>query len=241
MASSAVPARVDRYRKLIWYALLLSCVIGGAAVVRRMVALTLPPSNVPQLHDLDAAFLAKSGLTWIHITCGLLFVALLPFQFVARIRTRKPNIHRWNGRVLIGDGIVAACTAMLMTFRHPIGGAIEAAATVTFGSLFVFALLRGLWYIRHRRMERHREWMIRAAAIALGIATTRPIMGVFFATSALTHLTPHDFFGVAFWLGFTFNLVAVEWWLRYTRRTRSIPGSEVPGDFVSSLKGLDIP
>src|ERR1035441_11074087 len=40
-----------------------------------------------------------------------------------------------------------------------------------------------------------------------GIATTRPVMGIFFATSRLTHLMPHEFFGIAFWIGFTTTLV----------------------------------
>jgi hypothetical protein len=55
-------------------------------------------------------------------------------------------------------------------------------------------------------------------AIALGVATTRPIMGVFFATSRLTGLTPHDFFGPAMWLGLTSTYIAGEAWLQ-TQKT----------------------
>ena len=40
-------------------------------------------------------------------------------------------------------------------------------------------------------------------------------MGVFFATSRLTHLTPSQFFGIAFWIGFSINtFLAIEIWLR---------------------------
>jgi hypothetical protein len=38
-------------------------------------------------------------------------------------------------------------------------------------------------------------------------------MGIFFATSRLTHLEPRQFFGVAFWIGFSINSIAVELWL----------------------------
>ena len=62
-------------------------------------------------------------------------------------------------------------------------------------------------------MQKQR-WTIRAVAILLGIATTRPVMGVFFATSLLTHLTPRQFFGIAFWIGFSLNTLAIELWLR---------------------------
>jgi hypothetical protein len=56
--------------------------------------------------------------------------------------------------------------------------------------------------------------MLRAIAILLGIATTRPVIGVFFATSTITHLTPAQFFGIAFWIGFSLNTVVMELWLR---------------------------
>lgn len=42
-------------------------------------------------------------------------------------------------------------------------------------------------------------------------------MGVFFATSRFTGLTPHDFFGIAFWIGFTLTYVFAEVWLRSSR------------------------
>jgi hypothetical protein len=42
-------------------------------------------------------------------------------------------------------------------------------------------------------------------------------MGIFFATSPLTHLAPSQFFGIAFWIGFSINTVAVEIWLRSRR------------------------
>jgi hypothetical protein len=51
----------------------------------------------------------------------------------------------------------------------------------------------------------------------LAVATMRPIVGVFFATSRLTRLTPQEFFGTAFWLGFTLHLIAAEVWIHYTR------------------------
>jgi hypothetical protein len=54
-------------------------------------------------------------------------------------------------------------------------------------------------------------------AIALGVATTRPIMAVFFATSRLTGLTPQQFFGPAMWLGFISTYLAGEVWISYTR------------------------
>jgi hypothetical protein len=56
--------------------------------------------------------------------------------------------------------------------------------------------------------------MIRAFGVSLGIATTRPIVGIFFAAR---RLSLDEFFGTAFWLGFTLTLLGAETWIQYTR------------------------
>jgi hypothetical protein len=38
----------------------------------------------------------------------------------------------------------------------------------------------------------------------------------------VTHLTPAEFFGIAFWLGFTIHLIAAEAWINYTRTGNSV-------------------
>jgi cytochrome bd-type quinol oxidase subunit 1 len=82
------------------------------------------------------------------------------------------------------------------------------------------ALTRAFWLIRRREIALHREWMIRAFSIGLAVATIRPIMGIFFATSRLSELTPREFFGIAFWIGFTLHLMAAEAWIRGTQSPR---------------------
>jgi hypothetical protein len=43
-------------------------------------------------------------------------------------------------------------------------------------------------------------------------------MGIFFATMRLTHLQPQQFFGLAFWIGFSINTIAVQLWRRSRER-----------------------
>src|SRR5437773_4147802 len=131
----------------------------------------------------------------IHIVPGLFFVVLGPLQFVTTLRRPRPQLHRAMGRVVLISGLVAGVTALAMTTRMAIGGATERAATALFGVIFLIALGQAFVCIRRREVARHREWMIRAFALGLAVATVRPIVGVFFATQNLTHLTPHEFFG----------------------------------------------
>jgi hypothetical protein len=104
-----------------------------------------------------------------------------------------------------------------------IGGVNQAAATILFGSYFLVALSRAFWLIRRREIALHREWMIRAFSIGLAVATIRPIIGIFFATSRFSGLTAREFFGIAFWIGFVLQLIAAEAWIRVTARTTIYP------------------
>lgn len=101
-------------------------------------------------------------------------------------------------------------TAYAMS-NYSIGGWVERSAILFFNSLFLLSLFRA-WYLR-REPAQNLRWLTRAIAILLGIATTRPVMGIFFATSPLTHLAPNQFFGIAFWIGFSINTAIVELWL----------------------------
>jgi len=215
--SAAAAAPRMRFQRLMWIGLILLCLIGAAAVIRRMTALANPPRNAPpQLASLDAAFAKKRVLTLMHIGPALLFVVLVPFQFSRSFRNRHLRAHRWMGRTIMLLGLVIGLSALPMS-RQPIGGALEVSAILFFDGFFLLALTKAFLHIRQCEVALHREWVIRAMSIALGVATVRPIMAVFFATSPFTGLTPHEFFGIAFWIGFAATYIAGELWVRYTR------------------------
>jgi hypothetical protein len=160
--------------RLLWIVMVPLCAIGAAAVTRRLVVLgTAPVAGPPQFAGLDASFAAKAGITPVHIVPSLLFVPLVPLQFVPSLRRRRPRLHRWTGRVLMSLGVVIGITALRLSV-HPVGGAVEATATILFGCYFPFCLGKAWWHIRTGQMELHRVWATRMVAIALGVATTRP-------------------------------------------------------------------
>src|SRR6201997_3377533 len=210
----AVSKRASRF---IWTGVILLAVIGVAAVARRTLVLLWPnvfSSKSSPAAVLDAGFARHLVLTLIHILPGGLFLVLAPLQFVRGIREKHLRVHRWMGRVLFGCGLVIGVSALIMSYTMNIGGPNETAATTLFAIVFLYCLVRALVLIRRKEVSRHRQWEIRAYAVSLGVATTRPIVGMFFA---FRRLTPHEFFGIAFWLGFTTTLMAAELWVDYTR------------------------
>ena len=200
----------SRRSAAVWTPFLLLCLIAVAAVVRRFVVLMLPPAADPT--GLEAGFASQKTLTLAHILPALALVLLLPFWFSQRVRARPP-VHRNITHALFVLGLVVGLTAISMSF-HPVGGVTEQSASLSFDALLLFSLVRAWMAFRLHDTARHRVWMLRAVSVLLGIATTRPVMGVFFATRPLTGLTPHQFFGIAFWIGFTITWLAGEAYLR---------------------------
>ena len=191
------------------------CIVISVAVVLRVFALSARPQNgPPQMAALDDVFASHAALTYAHIVPALLFVLLTPAMVF-----RRASRPAWIDRVFYLIGAVVGLTAYAMS-THSVGGWTERSAVLLFNSLFLFSLSRAYVYRSASNFVLERRWQLRAIAILLGIATTRPVMGVFFATAPKTHLVPAQFFGIAFWIGFAINVLIFEFWIRSADRHR---------------------
>jgi hypothetical protein len=186
----------------------ISIAISVAVVLRRVLALASPSQNLPPpLAALDHTFASHTALTLAHILPALAFVLISPLIVFRRFA----NLD-WPERVFFPLGVLVAFTAYAMSV-YSVGGWTERSAVLLFNTLFLMSLSVAYRYRLRGEQAFQRRWTLRSLAILLGIATTRPVMGIFFATSRLTHLVPSQFFGIAFWIGFSINTLAFELWV----------------------------
>jgi len=169
-----------------------------------------PDHNNPGYH----AFPAVIGM---HVAPGAIYLGLALLQFNSGIRSRFPKLHRVTGRIAVGLGVVSGVFALVVTLLFPFHGALGIYVIGPFAVLFLFSLLRGFWFAYSRNFERHREWMIRALAVATSIATMRIvfvpsllIIGPSMEVAAWLSL-------VSFGVAFVIHSVAAEFWIRATR------------------------
>lgn len=211
----------------LWRVVILLALIGigvaFARTIRLLPILVTGPSPLVTPPPIDYMFAQFPLLTLTHILPGALFMVLGPLQFNVGLRAKYPERHRLSGRIFVLCSLIIGVTALVMSFTMPaIGGVNQAAATALFALYFLFAISKAFWHIRRYEVAAHREWMVRAFAIGLAVATIRPIVGLFYATSRLSGLTPYEFFGTAFWLGFVFHLMAAEVWINLTRSAKPV-------------------
>lgn len=161
----------------------------------------------------------------LHRVGGALYMLLGAMQFMPRLRTRRPALHRWAGRAFIGVGLVALVSGVYMGIAFPYDNK-EIAPTIVFACVMCFALLRAFLHIRRREVQAHREWMIRAYAVGLGIGTIRVLT---VSARYSTGISVKILLGPMFWISWILTLVGAELWIHSVRRRQAEGSARVPG------------
>ena len=174
----------------------------------------------PQVMPANPGITASPAPVVVHIVCALLYAVLGAFQFSASLRRRHPRWHRMAGRVLVILGLAVAFSALWMTQfypRHPGNGELAYLFRLAFGSGMAVCIVLGFTAIRGGDVARHRAWMTRAYALALGAGTQVITQGVGQAVFGISELTTDLGLGA----GWMINLAVAEYIIRRPRVSRS--------------------
>ena len=178
----------------------------------RLIELAGGPHLLPDNPRIDAV----PAPVVVHIVCAVLYAVLGAFQFSASLRRRHPRWHRMAGRVLVVLGLAVAFSALWMTLfypRHPGTGELAYLFRLAFGSGMAVCIVLGFTAIRAGDVARHRAWMTRAYALALGAGTQVITQGIGQAVFGVNELTTDLGLGA----GWAINLAVAEYVIR--RRT----------------------
>jgi uncharacterized membrane protein len=185
----------------------------------RLVELAGGPALMPANPRLNASPVPVV----VHIVTAVGYAALGAFQFSAGLRRRRSGWHRAAGRVLVMLGLAVALSALWLTLlfpRQPGTGALAYLFRLAFSLGMVTSLVLGLTAVRRRDINRHRAWMTRAYALALGAATQVFTLGIgpaVFGPGLLTH-------DLSLGAGWILNLAVAEYVIRRPphRATRNV-------------------
>jgi uncharacterized membrane protein len=202
-------ARPTRSTGWVPFALVALVVVPAIAGSLRLLEL----AGGPQLVAVNARMTASPVPVVVHIISAVAYAVLGAFQFSAALRRRRPRWHRVAGRVLVVLGLAVAFSALWMTLfypRQPGTGELAYAFRLAFGSGMAASIVLGLTAIRRRDIARHRAWMTRAYALALGAGTQVFTQGVGQAVFGTSELTTDLCLGAAW----AINLAVAEYVIR---------------------------
>ena len=181
-------------------------VLGGAV---RLVELLGGPEVLPT----DPRFAASPAPLVVHVVAAVVYAVLGAFQFSAHLRRRRPRWHRRAGRLLVALGLAVALSGLWMTLLYPQKegtGELLYLFRLLASSGMGISIVLGLAAIRGRDIARHRAWMTRAYALALGAGTQAFTVGFGEAVFGAGVVRTDLMMGA----GWAINLAVAEWVIR---------------------------
>jgi uncharacterized membrane protein len=193
-------AAATRGRRAGWVA--MTVLASTIALISSRYLTADPETFLPQQ---KLVYLANLGPLMLHIAGGVLALALGPWQFVSRLRTRRPAVHRFVGRVYLVSVLAAGVGGLLMAPKAMVGPI----APLGFGTLAVLLLVTSVAAyvtIRRRQVARHRAWVTRSYALIFAAVTLRLWIGLLPAVGV-----PFDqAYGSGAWTCWMINLLVAE-------------------------------
>jgi len=193
--------------------------VAGAFRLGQLGAADIAPGN--------ARFLAAPVPIVLHIISAAIYGVAGAFQFAPGFRRRNPGWHRAAGWVLIPCGLVVAVSGLWMTQFYDTRGGDPPASfdgpvvyvmRLVVGSAMAAALGLAVAAIRRRDVPRHRAWMMRGYALALGAGTQVFTHLPWFLVPSIQGAAARALFMGAGW---AINLAVAEWLISRQRRTQA--------------------
>jgi uncharacterized membrane protein YozB (DUF420 family) len=119
-----------------------------------------------------ANYWVMRGWLLLHMTGGMVALLIGPWQLWTGFQRRYARLHRWTGRIFLGAVAVGSLGAFRMaiatTFGWAFGFALFGLATAwsTTAAMAYYAILK-------RRIQIHKEWMVRAYVVTFAFVTFR--------------------------------------------------------------------
>lgn len=111
-----------------------------------------------------------------HGVAGAIALLLAPFQFSARLRRRRPRLHRVLGRLYVAGAAISAPLAVPVAIILGPPSLVMAALIQSCGWLLTTGL--GLYCIRTGDIKQHQEWMTRSYPFAMVFVLARAILAI---------------------------------------------------------------
>ncbi|WP_406089262.1 DUF2306 domain-containing protein [Kitasatospora purpeofusca] len=199
-AAARPAARPARGRRAGWWTVTALAFLTALFTARY---LTLDPEVF--LDQQRAVYLAHRGSLVLHVGGGVLAILLGPWQFLPRLRARRPGLHRLTGRLYLLAVLAAGTGGLLMAPR----GLVGPVAPIGFTGLAVLLLLSSAlaWRAARRRdILRHRAWAVRSFALIMAAATLR----IWLPVMDLAGVPFDQAYATAAWTCWLINLVVAE-------------------------------
>lgn len=180
-----------------------------AVAAYALLAYALQPAGLHTDEAMQAVYRLNPIVIHAHAFAAGLALLLGPCQFSTRLRTRRPRLHRWIGRVYLLAGIVVGGVSGLLLARLAQGGWVAQLGFACLAVVWLYTGVQGYRAIRRGERALHRRWMLRNHALTLAAVSLRVYLPLFLANGVPFHVA----YPLIAWLCWVPNLAIAQWWL----------------------------
>ena len=191
-------------KKGFWLFIMLSATAISLLSLRFL--LPNPPHVAPEIFvnfiNHKTAFLA-------HITGSLTALLIGPWQFVTKLRSKLPKLHRWAGRIYMIAVLIGGIGGFIIAWSSEYGS-IAVAGFALLSVVWLYITVKGYISARNLQFQAHSRWMLRSFALTAAAITLRlglpiaPALGYEFDTGYIA----------LSWASWLINLGIVEIYLK---------------------------
>ena len=183
-----------------WYTMMLGAVAIGAYAILQAL---LPGIRGSFVNDMISATPASASL---HFLLGGVVIIVGALQFHKGLRSSRPIVHRWMGRIYMVGVLLGGLAGLYLSFNS-FGGLVTHFGFGMLAVLWLFTTGMAYQHIRAGNVRMHQQWMIRSYALTLGAVTLRIYLGFAVALG----LDFEAAYQAISWLAWVPNLVIAEW------------------------------
>lgn len=142
-----------------------------------------------------------------HVVLGPVALLAGCLQFYQGLRTARPHVHRWCGRVYVAACCLGGLGGFILAFGS-IEGPIAVSGFAVLAALWTTFTIHGAVLAKAGNYLQHRRWMLRSYALTLSAVSLRLMM----PTAAILGID--GAYPYIAWLCWLVNLILVELYLR---------------------------
>ncbi|WP_158856072.1 DUF2306 domain-containing protein [Lunatibacter salilacus] len=139
---------------------------------------------------------------YTHIIFGGIALLVGWIQFVEKWRNSSLVLHRTIGRIYLFSVLLSSVGGIYIGF-YATGGLIPSVGFISLGVLWLLTTYLGYSFIRRKRINGHRKWMIYSYALTFAAVTLRiwlPLLSILFGEFLIAYK-------ITAWLSWVPNLV----------------------------------
>ncbi|MGN5650436.1 DUF2306 domain-containing protein [Bacillus sp. Brlt_9] len=153
-------------------------------------------------------------MLFVHITTSILALVIGPFSLSEKFREKNINRHRLIGRIYLVGILLGGISGLYLAF-FATGGLVAKLGFGLLSSLWLVTAYQALMTVKNKKIQDHRNWMIRNYSLTFGAVTLRIWLPLFIVLFGIEHF--ERCYAVISWLAWVPNLIIAELYLR--RRT----------------------